>query len=188
MLTADLIRARVVKGEVRPRYVAANDEDVRALAVVTARVGVAVEYVKPHGALYHAMLSDPGHAAAVMAAVAQFAPGLPVLGPPHSLFLDLARDAGLRPVTEGFADRAYLGDGTLAPRGHPGAVLHDVEQVVAQALMMATQHRVVAADGSAIEAAVDSICLHGDTPGAVRLATAVRAGLEAAGVEVAAFV
>ncbi|RMB59002.1 LamB/YcsF family protein [Tessaracoccus antarcticus] len=160
---------------------------LRMLSTATQQVGIPVVYAKPHGALYHAVMTDPAHAAAVVRAVAQFAPGLPVLGPPHSLFLRLAQDAGLHPVAEGFADRAYRPDGTLVPRTAAGAVLRDTAQVVAQALMIATERRVVAVDGSVVEVSVESICLHGDTPGAVHLATAVRAALLASGVDVVPF-
>ncbi len=160
---------------------------LRALAMEAVRVGSSISFVKPHGALYHAMLANPGHAEAVVGAVAQWAPAMPVLGPPRSLFLKLAGEAGLRPVAEGFADRAYTRDGTLVPRSLPGAVLQDVGAVVEQALLMATERRVRTVDGTVIELDVASICLHGDTSGSVLLARAVRVALEAADVEVAAF-
>ncbi len=160
---------------------------LRALALETVRVGSVVSYVKPHGALYNAVVANSSHATAVVHAVAQWAPALPVLGPPRSQFLRLAKEAGLRPVAEGFADRAYSPDGTLVPRSIPGSVLHDVDAVVAQAVLLATQRRVRAIDGTVIDMEVASICLHGDTPGAVGLALAVRAALEAADVEVVAF-
>lgn len=160
---------------------------LRALAMETVRVGTSISYVKPHGALYTAVITNPGHAEAVVSAVVNWAPTLPVLGPPGSLFLRLAEEAGLRPVAEGFADRAYASDGTLVPRSMPGAVLHDVDAVVEQAVSMATQRRVRGMDGAVIEMDVASICLHGDTPGSLRLAFAVRTALEAAGVEVVAF-
>ncbi len=160
---------------------------LRALAMETVRVGSVINYVKPHGALYNAVIANASHAEAVVSAVAQWAPAMPVLGPPRSLFLRLAAEVGLRPVAEGFADRAYLPDGTLVPRSVPGAVLHDVNAVVDQAVLMATEHRVRAVDGTIIEVDVASICLHGDTPGSVRLATAVRAALQEAGVDVVAF-
>lgn len=160
---------------------------LRALATEAVQVGSTISFVKPHGALYHAMVGDPVHVAAVVRAVSQFSPGMPVLGPPRSLFLTLAREAGLRPVVEGFADRSYNPDGTLVSRAVAGAVLTNVEQVAQQAVLMATRRHVRAVDGSTVDIAVDSICLHGDTPGSVDLAVAVRSALEAAGVEVAAF-
>ena len=160
---------------------------LRALAMEAVRVGGSISFVKPHGALYHAMLNNPAHTEAVVAAVAQWAPTMPVLGPPGSLFLKMARGAGLRPVAEGFADRAYERDGTLVPRSRVGAVLQDVDAVVGQAVLMATERRVRTVDGTIIELDVASICLHGDTSGSLLLARAVRAALEAADVEVAAF-
>ena len=101
--------------------------------------GTRVAYVKPHGALYNAIVPDKAQAAAVVAAVAAFSPGLPVLGLPGSLVFRLAADAGLRPVAEAFADRASTADGTLAPRSRPGSVLHDPDASVGQALSIATQ-------------------------------------------------
>ncbi len=160
---------------------------LRALAVEAARVGSRVSYVKPHGALYHAVASDVMTAGAVVEAVAAFAPGLPVLGLPGSRFLHCASEVGLAPVSEGFADRMYNADGSLVARDVEGSVLSAPGQVVAQAVLMATRGQVRAVDGSLIAVRVDSICLHGDTPGAVGLARAVRAGLESAGVEVVAF-
>ncbi len=159
---------------------------LRALAAEAVRVGAHISFVKPHGALYHAA-SDGDTAEAIVKAVAGFAPGLPVLGLPGSEFLRRASDAGLRPVAEGFADRAYNPDGGLVAREVAGSVLTEVEEVVAQAVLMATEGRVRAIDGSYVTVSVDSICLHGDTPGAVELARKVRASLESAGVEVAAF-
>lgn len=160
---------------------------IRALAMQAVAVGTRLSHVKPHGALYHAVTTDVATAEAVVKAVAGFAPGLPVLGLPGSHFLRLAADAGLRPVAEGFVDRAYNVDGSLVARLVDGAVLTRTEQVVAQAVLMATEARVTAIDGSSVPVAVDSLCLHGDTPGAVGLARSVRAALEAAGVEIAAF-
>ncbi len=160
---------------------------LRALATEAVRVGAHISFVKPHGALYHAVASDDGTAEAVVRAVADFAPALPVLGLPGSEFLRRAEVAGLRPVAEGFADRAYTADGSLVPRSSARSVLTDVEEVTAQAVLMATQRRVRTIDGTHVPVNVDSICLHGDTPGAVALARAVRAALEFAGVEVAAF-
>lgn len=160
---------------------------LRALATEAVRVGSRISYLKPHGALYHDVATHIEAAEAVVKAVAAFAPGLPVLGLPGSHFLRLASRAGLRPVTEGFADRAYAADGSLIPRSVAGSVLIDTEQVVHQAVLMATQGRVRAMDGSLVPVKVHSICLHGDTPGAVDLARAVRTALEVAGVRITAF-
>lgn len=160
---------------------------MRALATEAVRVGSRIVFVKPHGALYHAVTEDVATAGVFVHAVAQFAPGLSVLGPPDSHVLRLAVDAGLRPVAEGFADRAYLPDGRLAPRTVAGAVLLDEAEVSRRAVLMATEGVVLAVDGSRIALTVDSICLHGDTPNAARMARAVRSALDAAGVEVTAF-
>jgi UPF0271 protein len=128
-----------------------------------------VRYVKPHGALYNRIVHDELQAAAVVAAV-----DLPLLGLPGSVALQLAGRKGLRAVREGFPDRAYDGD-RLRPRSQPGAVIHDPDEVARRAVTMAQS------------GTVDSLCLHGDTPGAVDIARRVRAALEAAGVDVVAF-
>jgi UPF0271 protein len=132
-----------------------------------------VAYVKPHGALYNTAAVDPSHAAAIVAAI----PGLPVLCQPGSVLATLAADAGLRVVAEGFVDRAYLPDGRLVPRSQPGAVLHSLDVVVARSVRMAVEGVVEAVDGSVIPMPVESLCVHGDTPGAVAMATAVRDAL-----------
>lgn len=154
-----------------------------------ARVaGTQVRYLKPHGALYHAVTRDPGQAAAVVDALLAWDRPLAVLGFPGSHLLELAAAAGLGVHREGFADRAYDTSGGLVDRREQGAVLHDRHTVVERSVAMATTGRVVAADGSALVVDVDSICLHGDTTGAVELARAVRAGLEADDVVVQPFV
>ena len=154
-----------------------------------ARVaGDRVRYVKPHGALYNAVVHHEAQAAAVVAAVTAYDPGLPVLGLPGSAVLRLAADAGLTTVAEAFADRAYTPQGTLVSRRDPGAVLHHPEQVAERVVRMVTTGEVEAVDGSAVRLDVATVCLHGDTPGAVALARAVRDALEAAGVDVAPFV
>jgi UPF0271 protein len=151
--------------------------------------GSEVSYVKPHGALYNRVTTDPLQAAAVVAAVQEHDATLPLLGLPGSRVLEVARAAGVPAVVEAFADRAYRADGTLVPRTEPGAVLDDPDRVVAQALRIADRDEVVAVDGSVVPLPdVRSICVHGDTPGAVALATRVRAALVAAGVDVAPFV
>lgn len=139
--------------------------------------GTRVRYVKPHGALYNTAAVDPGQASAVVAAVLDYDGSLPVLCQPGSVLFRLAAEAGLTVVGEGFADRGYLPDGTLVPRSVAGAVLHDPDEVVARAVRMAGAREVVAVDGSVVPCDIASICLHGDTPGAVRLASQVRAAL-----------
>jgi len=136
-------------------------DQVGVLSSIASSEGTEVRYVKPHGALYHRTRDDASQAAAVLAGSGE----LPVLGMPGAL-LELAADAGRPVILEGFPDRAYDGD-RLRPRGRPGAVLTEDVAIVAQALTLA---------GS-----VRSLCLHGDTPGAVAHARAVRAALQGAG-------
>jgi UPF0271 protein len=149
--------------------------------------GTRVRYVKPHGALYHAAARDEGQAAAVVAAICDYDRTLSVLTLPGSVLAGLAAKAGLRPVAEGYADRNYLPTGGLVPRSAPDAVTERAEEVAARAVRMAAEGSVVAIDGSAVECRVESICLHGDTPGAVALAERVRAALLSAGVPLAPF-
>jgi UPF0271 protein len=144
-----------------------------------------VRYVKPHGALYNTAAVDAGQATAVVDAARSF--GLPVLCQPGSAVAVAAVAAGLRVVAEGFADRAYLPDGRLAPRSLAGAVVTDADAVVRRAVRMALDGTVLAIDGSVVGCVVESVCLHGDTPGAVALAREVRDGLLAAGVPVEPF-
>lgn len=158
-----------------------------ALDGMAHAVGASVDYVKPHGALYNRIVHDAEQAEAVVAAVHAYDPGLPVLGLPGSAWLTLAEEAGHPVFREAFVDRAYLPDGTLVPRSQEGAVLHDPAAVVAQAVRLATLKEVVAVDGSVVPVQADSLCIHGDTPGAVDIAAAVRQGLEQAGVQIEAF-
>lgn len=158
-----------------------------ALDGVAHAVGASVDYVKPHGALYNRLVRDAEQASAVVAAVNAYDPGLPILGLPGSELLKQAKEAGHPVFVEAFADRAYLADGTLVPRSQEGAVLHDVDAIVERAVRLATKGEVVALDGSVVQVRPDSMCIHGDTPGAVGMAAAVRAGLEAAGVELESF-
>ncbi len=149
--------------------------------------GGQVGYVKPHGALYNTAAVDEGQAGAVVEAVRAYGPGLPLLCQPGSTLARLAAAAGLPVMGEGFADRGYQADGTLMPRRLPGAVLHDPDEVVARAVRMAVDGVVETGDGQVVPTPVASICVHGDTPGAVELAARVRAGLTAAGLAVEPF-
>ncbi|MCL7460993.1 LamB/YcsF family protein [Micromonospora sp. MSM11] len=146
-----------------------------------------VRYLKPHGALYHAAACDEAQAAALVAAVGDYDDQLPLLCPPGSVLAQLAAGAGLRVAAEGFADRGYLPNGSLVPRTAPGALVTDPEEVAARAVRMAVERTVVAVDGSVVPCPVESICLHGDTPGAVRCAELVRAALIDAGVTLTPF-
>ena len=149
--------------------------------------GTAVRYVKPHGALYNAIVHHEQQAAAVVAAVRDYSAELPVLGLPGSAFLRAAEEAGLRAVPEFFVDRGYTPDGTLVPRREEGAVLHDPEEVTERVLRLVGDGVVRAVDGSDVAVSAASACVHGDSPGAVDMARAVRAGLERAGVTLRAF-
>ena len=159
---------------------------VGALRAFARAAGSRVTYLKPHGALYNAAVSDPAQAGAIVTA-AQLAGGLPVLGLPGSALALAAADAGVDFVAEAFADRGYSPTGSLVPRSDPGAIHATVEAVVAQAVAIAVAHEVIAVDGSSLTVDARSICIHGDTPGAVELARAVQAALLEAGVELAAF-
>ena len=158
-----------------------------ALDACCRAAGTRVRYVKPHGALYNRAFTDDAHAAAVVAAVRSFDRSLVVLGAPGSRLLTLAADTGLATCPEAFADRAYLASGELVPRDRPGAVHHDADRVVAQALALATTGTATTPDGSAVNVRARSLCVHGDTPGAVAMARAVREALVDAGVKVASF-
>jgi UPF0271 protein len=149
--------------------------------------GTRVSYIKPHGALYNAIVHNETQAQAVVDAVMDFDPGLPALGLPGSAWLFLAEEAGLPVFHEVFADRAYTPEGRLVSRREPGAVLHDPAEVAERCVRVATDGEIVAIDGSVIKVRADSICVHGDTPGAVRIARTVRAELDDAGVTIAPF-
>lgn len=160
---------------------------IGALDAMARAAGTRVSYVKPHGALYNTIVHHEVHARAVVDGVRAFSPDLALLLLPGSLALEFAEAAGLRGVSEAFADRGYNPDGTLVSRREPGAVLHDEATVAARMVRLATEGVLEAVDGSLIRPRAQSICLHGDTEGAVRLAAAVRAGLEEAGVEITSF-
>ncbi|HEV2919397.1 MAG TPA: 5-oxoprolinase subunit PxpA [Actinomycetota bacterium] len=160
---------------------------IGALEAFARAAGSRVRYVKPHGALYNRIARDPVQAAAVVEAIRRYDPSLPLLTLPGSAAMRAAQEAGVPAVGEGFADRAYTGDGRLVSRREPGAVLHDPERVAARAVVMATEGRVETVDGGEVTVEVRSLCVHGDTPGAVDLAKAVRSALDDAGVTLEAF-
>jgi UPF0271 protein len=161
---------------------------VGALQGVCAAAGTAVRYVKPHGALYNAVVHHEAQAAAVVEAVRRIDPSLAVLGLPGSALLRLAGAAGLSTVAEAFADRAYTAAGALVPRTEPGAVLHDPDTVANRAVRLVVTGQVDAVDGTPVQVHAASLCVHGDSPGAVSMATAVRSGLEEAGITLQSFV
>lgn len=174
--------------EVDPDELAADViYQIGALQALAHTAGARLSHVKPHGALYNTIAVDRDQARAVAEAVHAVDPGLPVLGQAGSAFFAEARRMGLRTVAEAFADRAYLPDGRLAPRGAAGAVLHDPAEIAHRVAMMVSTGTVLAVDGSTVEIEVESVCVHGDSPGAVGIATAVRGRLLDDGVDVAAF-
>lgn len=158
-----------------------------ALAGIAKTVGTSVRYVKPHGALYNRIVTDNAQADAVARAVRDFHPELPILGLANSAIGTASAAHGLRFVREAFTDRAYRSDGTLVPRSEPGAVVTNVEEVRARAVLIATEGAVIASDGGRIDLEVDSLCVHGDTPDAVTMAGAVRTALGEAHVHIEAF-
>lgn len=158
-----------------------------ALQAMCQVAGTRIRYVKPHGALYNAIVHHEKQAAAVVEAVGEFDSDLVLLGLPGAVVLDLAEQAGLRTAREAFADRGYMPDGTLAPRSQQGSVLHDAELVAQRMVQLVTTGTLVAVDGSTLHIEADSICTHGDSPGAVDMAGAVKAALTSTDVEITAF-
>jgi UPF0271 protein len=157
---------------------------IGTLDAIARSEGVRLRHVKAHGALYNMAARDRALADAVASAVAGFDRSLVFFGLAGSPMLEAGRAAGLTVAAEGFADRAYEPDASLTPRSVEGAVIHDAREVVARAVRMVRDSRVVARDGATIELHVDTICVHGDTPGAAVLARALREGLTAAGIGV----
>ncbi|NKQ27464.1 LamB/YcsF family protein [Streptomyces galbus] len=160
---------------------------IGALEVFARAAGARVAYVKPHGALYNRVVRDEEQAAAVVEGVLLAGAALPVLGLPGSRLLDLAAKAGLGAVPEAFADRAYTDAGTLVPRTQEGAVIEDPGAVVERSVGLACDGRVTSRSGAPVEVRARSLCVHGDTPGAVDLARRVRRRLEESGARVEAF-
>ena len=156
-----------------------------AMAGVAATEGVRLQHVKAHGALYNMAARDSSLARAIAGAVAAFDPRLILFGLPNSALLHEGEAAGLRVAAEAFADRTYEADGSLTPRRAPGSVIQDPASVVARAVDMISTGQVIARDGAVVPLRADTICLHGDTPGAANLARHLRGALEAAGVKVA---
>ena len=160
---------------------------IGALQAIAHASGSVVSYVKPHGALYNTIVTNREQGAAVAEAVHLVDATLPVLGMAGSAFFDEAARLGLRAVAEAFADRAYRPDGQLVSRREPGAVLGDPAEIAQRVLTMVASGQVTAIDGAQIVVSVESVCVHGDSPGAVQIATAVRDQLKAAGTEIRAF-
>lgn len=164
-------------------------EQIRDQIAALVRAGADLRYVKPHGALYHAVSADPQTAIAVADAVADASEDLgrplPLLGMPGAI-TEVAATRGIPFLVEAFLDRAYLPAGGLVPRSEPGALLHDPGVVAARAVTLVRDGQVEAVDGSTVAVTAASLCLHGDTAGSVAMAREVRAALDAAGIIVRA--
>jgi 5-oxoprolinase (ATP-hydrolysing) subunit A len=159
---------------------------IGALAGFARAAGAPLRHVKPHGALYNLAAHDRSVAATIAAGVRRFSPDLILVGLAGSLLLEVGRAAGLPVAAEAFADRAYEADGSLRDRRLPGAMLPDPAAAAAQALTIVREGYVLAHDGARVSVQADTLCIHGDTPGAPAYAEAVRQALEQAGVAVLA--
>jgi len=159
---------------------------IAAVAGIAATEGLRLQHVKPHGALYNMAARNRPLAMAIARAVAAVDTSLILLGPPGSELVAAGEALGLRTAAEAFADRAYRADGSLASRSEPGALIHDPAIVLDRALRLVKQQTLVALDGKVLRVEAETLCLHGDTPGAAALAATLRGGLEAAGVVVKA--
>ena len=159
---------------------------IGALAAIAAAQGVRLAHVKPHGALYNMAARDLDLADAIARAIAAVDPSLALFGLPGSQSLEAAQRHKVRAVSEAFADRAYRRDGSLVPRHEPGAVIDDEQIVVTRAVAIARERMVIAADGTRVPLDVQTICVHGDTPGAAVLASRIRKALNDAGIQVRA--
>lgn len=157
---------------------------IGALDAFCRAAGVTMQHVKAHGALYNRAVRDEATAAAIAAAVRAFAPGLLFVALPGSTLAQAATAAGLAIAREGFADRAYNSDGSLASRQTPGAVLRDPEVIAERAVRLVRDGKVTAIDGSELALEIDTLCLHSDTPGAVAIARAIHRAFAAAGITI----
>ncbi len=160
---------------------------VGALAGVCAASGAQLRFVKPHGALYNQAARDPALAQAVAVAIAAVAPNVALLGLAGSALVDAGRAAGLLSAREAFADRGYRADGSLVPRSDPGAIVQDAVIVAERAARLVQEHSVTTVDGGDIALHADSLCVHGDTPGAAGLLRAIRDRLERDGILIESF-
>jgi 5-oxoprolinase (ATP-hydrolysing) subunit A len=156
---------------------------VGTLAGIAASQGVRLQHVKPHGALFNMAARDAALADAVARGARMIDPDVILFGLPNSQLIEAGKRAGLRTAAEGFADRAYRSDGSLMPRTEPGALIVDADDVISRVIRMARDRMVDAVDGKPVPVAVDTICVHGDTPGAADLAARIRAALAREGVE-----
>lgn len=161
---------------------------IGALQGMAKAAGTVVQYVKPHGALYNTIAVDDRQAQAVIDGLKAIDSSLPLVGLAGSRILCLAHSQGLHTIAEAFADRAYQRDGSLAPRHMAGSVLHDAQRVARRVLQLINEGGLMSVDGEFIPLQADSVCVHGDTPGAVDMARQVRALLESSGIVIAPFI
>lgn len=157
---------------------------IGALSAFCRTNGLALQHVKPHGAMYNQAAKDPGLARAIARAVKDSGENIILMGLANSEFENAAKEMGVPFAAEAFADRGYMPDGSLVPRSQPGAIIHDVEEAAKRVVRMVTEGTVEAVDGTVINFRPQSVCMHGDTPEAVEMAKSVRKALEAAGVKV----
>lgn len=160
-------------------------QQVRTLSSLARLQGVVLDHLKPHGALYNDSAKDAG-LAQIVVRIAHQSRIRAVIGPPNSVLRKVALEAGLNFVAEGFADRQYSSDGSLVPRSEPGSVLTSVQEQVAQVLHISEEGCVTARDGSMISLPVETICLHGDTAGAIQSALGIREALQTRKIEIKA--
>src|SRR4051794_10216003 len=161
---------------------------VGAMYAFVRAAGATLHHMKPHGALNTAVAeASPAHAEAIVAATRAFDPALPIIAVAGSELHRASERAGHPVVAEGFPDRGYAPDGSLAPRGTDGAIIHDAELAAARAIRMAREGTVEAIDGTVIELTPGTLCIHGDNPGSVATARAIRAALEREGIAIQAF-
>ncbi|MBD8555945.1 LamB/YcsF family protein [Rhizobium sp. CFBP 8762] len=160
---------------------------IGALKGIAAAAGTSVRYVKPHGALYNRIANDAKQGQAVIDGIKAIDPSLVLMGLANAPILDLARKAGLAVVAEAFADRAYTSQGQLVSRREAGAVLHDAGQIAERMVQLARTGTLEAIDGSVIQIEAQSICVHGDSPGAVAIAQEIRRRFEADGIAIRSF-
>ena len=158
---------------------------VSALAGFVRSRGGRMTHVKPHGALYHSGAEFPDIARAIAEGVRRVGTDLVLVGAAGSMLIGAGEEAGLPIAAEAFADRRYRADGTLVPRGRPGAVIVDPEEAAEQAVALARDAIVVAEDSSRLSIRADTICLHGDTPGAVEIARKIHERFRIAGIRIA---
>ncbi|WP_298948513.1 LamB/YcsF family protein [uncultured Paracoccus sp.] len=160
---------------------------IGALDGLARAAGTRVAYVKPHGALYNTIAQGGAQAEATIAAIRAYDAALPLMALAGAPIVAQARAAGLIVIAEAFADRGYRPDGQLVSRRDPGAVLHDPEVIAARMLRLAREGMIEAEDGSLVPVTAQSICVHGDSPGAVRIARRIRAAFDAEGVALSSF-